>query len=324
MTKQRTIRRMLLAMALAALGANGTALAEPGFADNFTGTELEGGPQLLQFDSEGMAQVWGRISNDWGVDVDYYSFEANAGDVVTLDIDGGMPDGLDSVLYVFDPAGKRRYGGDDATRDTDPADPGSSFTKSATATFDSYVKFTADMAGTWKVAVVAEPAVVNDNGSWVRQEAWTGGQYNLFVSRSKPAAPEYMAIDIDIKPNNPHNATPIKMGQRHIRVALLSGSGFDPFAIEVASLRFGPTGNEESLVRCAKRGKDRNGDRKRDRVCRFDNAKAGFTLANTVGIVKGTTRDGKAFQGSADVKVLARKYHKDRRHHDDDDDDDDD
>jgi hypothetical protein len=49
---------------------------------------------------------------------------------------------------------------------------------------------------------------------------------------------------------------------------------------------------------------------------------------NTRGFVKGKTRDGKAFQGDADVKVLAQKHHykhghhHDGRHHDDDDDDD--
>jgi hypothetical protein len=41
---------------------------------------------------------------------------------------------------------------------------------------------------------------------------------------------------------------------------------------------------------------------------------------NTRGMVKGKTRDGKAFQGEADVKVLAQRHHKDRKHHDDDDD----
>lgn len=285
MSKQRTIRRTLLALALAALGANGTALAQPV--------------------AETLLSVEGAINNDTGTpSVDVYSFAVGAGDVITLDIDTSMFSELDTVLYVVDP--QRRQRDDLKILQDDP-------TSINQFGFDSYVQFTADTAGTWQVSVSA-----NRTGGF--------GPYALLATRvpaPTPGEPKYMAINIDIKPNNSHNATPIKMGERHIRVALLSDrkTGFNPFEINVDSLSFGPTGSEESLIRCAKRGKDRNGDRKPDRVCRFDNAKAGFTLVNTRGMVKGKTRDGKAFQGEADVKILAQKHHKDRKHHDDDDDD---
>lgn len=291
MSKQRMIRT-LLATAWVALGANGTALAQP-VTETLEGT----------------------INNDRGTpSVDVYSFEWNEGDKVTLDIDGPSFDQLDSVLSVVDPRGVKRD--ELIQQDTDPADPESECTKSSLptcATYDSYVnEFKVNIKGLWTVSVSG-----NQNAGV--------GQYRLLVTRVEgqaPEQPEPLGIKIDIKPNNSHKVTPVKIGERHIRVALLSKTGFNPFAIHVDSLRFGPTGTESSFVRCAKRGKDRNGDRKPDRVCRFDIAKTGFTLGNPVGMVKGTTLDGRAFQGQADVRVLAQKHHKDRKHHDDDDDDD--
>ena len=291
---QRTIRRTLLAMALVALGATGTALAQPV-------------PDTLLWAPN--AKIT-RESSSVPPSVDVYFFDVDAGDTVTVDIDTAMSSELDTVLSVVDPRGRQLIANDrDILLQNDPASVNQ-------LGFDAYAKFTvtADTAGKWQVSVTADPF---------------GGVdfYGLLVTRVKPPAPapeqpELLGIKIDIKPYNHQKTTPIKMGERHIRVALLSKrNAFDPFAIHVDSLRFGPTGTESSFVRCAKRGKDRNGDRKPDRVCRFDIAKTTFTLANTVGMVTGTTRDGKAFQGVADVKVLAQ-HHKDRKHHDDDDDDD--
>jgi hypothetical protein len=321
MSKQRTIRRTLLAMAVMAVGIGGTAVAEPWVNDTIDD------PLLLQFDGAGTAQAAGRINNDFGVDVDYYAFELNAGDVVVVDIDGPGMDELNSVLYVFDPSGTRRFGGDAATKDTDPADAGSLFTKSETATFDSFVRFTVPpgMGGTWKLAVAAEPVVINDNGVLGPEFPGTGGTYSLFVSRTASAeTPEakMIPVKIDIRPGDPNDPAPINKAKGHIRVALMSSSQFDPFGIDVGSLRFGRTGDEASLVRCAKRGKDLNGDGKRDRVCRFDAYKTRFQRTDTLAIMKGKThRDAKPFQGSGNVKVLSQKHRKQHWHHDDDDDD---
>jgi hypothetical protein len=153
----------------------------------------------------------------------------------------------------------------------------------------------------------------------------TGGTYSLFVSRTASAeTPEakMIPVKIDIRPGDPNDPAPINKAKGHIRVALMSGTEFDPFAIDVGSLRFGRTGDERSLVRCAKRGKDLNGDGKRDRVCRFDAYKTRFQRTDTLAIMKGKThRDAKPFQGSGNVKVLSQKHRKHHWHHDDDDDD---
>lgn len=293
MITQRTIRRTLLALALAAVGANGAALAEPWFADTLQ--------EAVPFTSDDgvTAQVVGiNINNDFLVDFDYWSFQATAGQRISLDVTVTLGE-LAPLVTVFDPTGAVRH------QVTNSGAPDLQFDVSTT--------------GVWTVSVGSDPNSM---------AGFASGSYNLSLARSTqtPPQPETLPIAIDIKPGNPHNATPIKQGERHIRVALLSDRkrGFDPFAINEHSLKFGPTGTESSWVRCAKRGKDRNGDRKPDRVCRFDIGKTGFTLANSVGKVKGKTLDNKAFEGEADVKVLAKHQkhgHHNHRHDDDDDDD---
>ena len=102
-------------------------------------------------------------------------------------------------------------------------------------------------------------------------------------------------------------------------MALLSDRGFDPFAIDVASLRFGRTGKEASLVRCSQHGHHVKAiatrDGKRDRVCHFDNRKTGFTRMDTIGILKGVTLGKVAFEGKDDVKVYPQKRHKHHGHY---------
>jgi len=156
---QRTMRRTLLAMALVALGANSTALAQSG--------------------TETLIDVEGSINNDMGTpSVDVYTFTVNTGDVVTVDIDGPSFDQLDSVLSVVDPTGTKRHE-NLIQQDTDPADPGSGCTKSSLptcATYDSYLQFKVDIKGNWTVSVTGNP------------NAGFGG-YNLLVTREEAPLP---------------------------------------------------------------------------------------------------------------------------------------
>ncbi|HET9268284.1 MAG TPA: hypothetical protein VFO31_08970, partial [Vicinamibacterales bacterium] len=85
MSKQQTIRRTLVAMALAAVGVSGTALAvqevEPN--DNFSQ------PQQLEVGPGGAVTILGTIQNasPLSPDFDFYSFEGRKDDVITVDID---------------------------------------------------------------------------------------------------------------------------------------------------------------------------------------------------------------------------------------------
>jgi hypothetical protein len=297
MNKQRTIRRTLLAIAIAAFGASGTALADPEVESN----NNFGQPQKLEVGAEGIVTVFGAINNpsESSPDVDYYSFEGQAGETITVDIDGTTGD-LDTILYVFDPTGVKRFTG----QDTEPLDAGSNpYAPGADATFDPSLKFTLDKPGTWKIAVVSWPALLLDNGAWKIQKAQSNGPYTLIVSGLKPSIEQ---MQIDIKPGSPGDALINLKAKGTIPVVLLSSSGFNPFEVDVASLKFGRLGTEASLSRCNKEGGDLNGDGVPDRMCHFDNEKTGFTRVDTVGVLKGT-RGGKAFEGRGDLKVLPQK-----------------
>jgi hypothetical protein len=104
-------------------------------------------------------------------------------------------------------------------------------------------------------------------------------------------------VSIDVKPGTDNNTISAR-ATGSVPMALLWTPGYDPVArTNRASLTFGKTGAEQSLI--YKRGTPRctagdvNGDAHADLTCLFDNAKLGYTGAegNTVAILKGTTVD---------------------------------
>jgi hypothetical protein len=111
-------------------------------------------------------------------------------------------------------------------------------------------------------------------------------------------------IDIDIKPGNGLEPAPINPKAKGvIPVALLSNSDFNPFEVDVASLKFGRTGTEASYARCSNEGADLNGDTKPDRVCHFHNEMTGFQRGDSAGILTGRV-GGKQFEGRDDLKIV--------------------
>lgn len=297
MSKQQTIRRTLVSMALATMGVSGIALAvqevEPN--DNFNQ------PQALEVGPGGAVTVLGTIQNasPLSPDFDYYSFEGRKDDLITVDIDA-TTGGLDSVLHLFDPDGVMRL----MSMYTDPADPGSAPVPGYTETFDASLQFLLDKTGVWKVVVTAEPAIYNVLTGTFIMRAFTNGSYTLIVSGLTPTTTTEQ-VHIEIKPGSNGRGPINPKAKGEIPVALLSNvdTGFDPFQVDEASLRFGRTGTEASFVRCLKTGKDFNGDGRLDRVCHFDNEKSGFTWRDTIGTVTGT-KGGKPFEGRGDLKVV--------------------
>ena len=114
-------------------------------------------------------------------------------------------------------------------------------------------------------------------------------------------------IAIDIKPGDNTNIINLRQ-MKTIPVAILSSTAFDaPDEVEAdrATLTFGVTGNEQSLLSCATRKpKDVNGDDIKDLVCQFSTTKTGFQTTDMLGILKGMTTTGRSFEGRATVLVL--------------------
>jgi hypothetical protein len=123
------------------------------------------------------------------------------------------------------------------------------------------------------------------------------------VSIPAPTIP-IESITIDIKPGD--NPPTINLrGSGTTPVAVLSNATFDATnAVDRTSLRFGETGNEQSLASCDAGGTDINGDGLLDLVCHFTTLLTGFQGGDTAGFLTGKTLDGALFQGKDSVKIV--------------------
>ena len=317
MVKQLSIRHALLAAALGAFG--GVALAVDEIEPNHPISSAQplsisggvvasiGGVAI----GTGGATVNGVIGNLTGpavLDVDFYSFQGQAGDVVTIDIDGGMGGvrDVDTVLtvfqVVFDSLGNRSY------RKLRENDDGGTLDPGTTHPFDSRITdFTLPANGTYIVGVSSNPCFLRNDGTCTStsQGVRTNGDYTLVITG---VTSPVVHINIEIKPGSGELAPVNPKSKGKIPVALLSSSQFDALAdVDVTSLTFGATGYESSLSRCGKVGEDVNGDGLPDLVCHFENQLAGFTPGDLEGIVRGKTVDGRDLEGRGLLKVVPVK-----------------
>jgi hypothetical protein len=101
-------------------------------------------------------------------------------------------------------------------------------------------------------------------------------------------------VSIDIKPGNEKNLVNPK-SRGTLRVAILSTPDCNaPAVVNQATLRFGRTGNEQSLQRCEHTAHDvtKPKDGLRDLICFFDTEVAGFTSTDTQGVLTGVMLTG--------------------------------
>lgn len=136
---------------------------------------------------------------------------------------------------------------------------------------------------------------------------WNGGGGPTGVRveiASATADPAVEVVGIDIKPGSDPN--PVNPGGNgRIPVAILASADFDPLAaVDVASLRFGLTGDEPSLAFCNTGGEDVDGDGRADLICHFFTRKTGFGGGSSAGILKGMTLAGMPLAGSDTVRIV--------------------
>jgi Bacterial pre-peptidase C-terminal domain len=289
---------------LAAFGASGLAFAIYEIEPNAAIATA----QRLEIGSGGSVEVTAAVGNSTGSivgDVDFYVFEGREGDVVTIDIDGGMKlpgsgaRSVDTVIAIFGQGGKKLRENDDAGY---PLDPGS------THPYDSGItNFRLPASGAYTVGVSSYPRYFRDGGTQMSNtlNATSNGTYTLLISG---VTPPLLQINVDVKPGNTDEAAPINPKSKgNIPVALLSSSDFNAPEVDEQSLRFGAQGDEASLLRCNKGDTDVNADGKRDLVCHFDTQTAGFEPGDLEGIVKGSLKDGRRFEGRGLLKVVPVK-----------------
>lgn len=289
----KTYARNAVAAALVAASmAGNVALAQ----ETEPNDSLSSAQQVLIGSAGGVGQVTASISS--GADVDYYYFEGQKGDVVTIDIDGGAPS-LDSVIMLVGPGMATALENDDPIVGDDG---------SATTSDSRIDKFNLPESGTFIVGVTSFPRFFNDDGSAELGDGFSSGSYTLLVTVERQApppapAPEVQNINIDVRPGR--DVARVRLnGRGSIPVALLSSDQFDALKVDQTSITFGAQGNENSLRWCNKVGVDVNRDRRPDLLCNFDVKAAGFEEGDLHGVVKGVTADGRPFQGTGPLKVV--------------------
>ena len=337
MKKNLFVRRAIAAACFAAFAVSGAALA----ADETESNNTLATAQALQFDSSGVAVVNAFMGD---ADADLFSFQAKQGDVVTFDIDGGAknygPGHIDTQITVLKPESGRHIAMDN--NDDAPLDDGS------VGIEDSYLTVTIPVDGVYYVGVAGVSNLVVDDGVCRCFPGNLTGTYTLIVSgvspvvtdpvpepEPAPGEPEpepdpgpitspfpedeldVLKVAIDIKPGLKRIARIDPRSRREIPVAILGGRGFDVRKVDVSTLTFGRTGDEQSLKRCIQRPQRINRDRRPDLLCFFENQRAGFEATDSRGVLKGVTVDGKAFEGESMLKVIAEKRKSHHRHRDD-------
>lgn len=300
MTKQPYFRRKWLAAVLAAAGMAGTVHAVNEVELNHPissaqGLNVIGGSVTVN-------GVIGTLAGNPDADEDFYSFEGQEGDLVTLNIDGaeGGPGNLDTILTLYGlwPDYKPLTENDDALPDA-----------GSIGAFDSRIEgFRLPASGRYYAGV----------------KGWPGGygSYSLTISGvtsptpptppapPAPPASSPLKISIEVKPGSSGRAPMQPKSKGNIPVALLSHDSFNALNVDLKSLTFGAKGDEKSLVRCLKGVEDVNRDGRPDLVCHFDNQLAQFSVGDDQALLKGVMNDGKAFEGSGWLKVVPTKNKK--------------
>ena len=241
--------------------------------------------------------VLGNLTGPEVDDTDYFAFYGMAGDVVTLDIDGGWGGvrTVDTVITIFGSNYQMLHMNDTA----------SSIDEGSTSDSDARIdNFRLPASGYYVVGVSSHSDGSVDGGILLPSSGYKNGDYKLVISR---VSPQVQQISIEIKPGNNGLAPINPRSNGKIPVALLSSTGFDAMNVKTESLTFGRTGNEMSLSHCGRSGEDINGDGRLDLVCHFENQKAGFKKGDLEGIVQGMMKFGTRFEGRGFLKVLPEK-----------------
>lgn len=234
-------------------------------------------------------------------DLDFFSFYAQAGDVVTLDIDNGAggQQSVDTTMAVFNSSGTMLRMNDDAE----------SYDAGSTSLLDSRIDdFVVPATGIYHVGVSSYPRYFQDGGT-VDTTSSPGGDYTLRIAGASaaPVKPSVKKVSISVKPGSNDRAPINPKSKGKVKFAVLSANDFNAMEIDPSSMTFGATGNEASLSKCNNDGQDVNGDGLLDLVCHYENQAAGFRYSDVEGVVRGKTRKGVAFEGRGLLKVVPTK-----------------
>ena len=253
-------------------------------------------------------------------DADFFAFDATEGDTPSIAISSAMIDSTGAcsvfmtVIGLYDALGNLL---------------GQGSTNCPVA--DSFISgVTLSATGRYFVAVSGFPHFWDQGGvSPYMSYPTASGAYQLAISgvRDPNAAPAPAPTPVPVPTPTPTPApgpaptakqVPIRIahwhqdetglekrnGQDPIVVAILSMTGFDAMTVAQESLTFGRTGEEKSLFRCRKGGKDVDRDGRMDMVCYFKPDVANFQTGDLNGMLKGKTKSGEQIEATGALKIF--------------------
>lgn len=305
MSKKLDIRFAVMTAFLAASAASGTALAVDEAEPNNTMATA----QRVEVSAGGSVQingVMGVLTGTMTTDVDFYTFQGTEGDVVTIDIDGGIKPAasgrsVDTIVALFGPCPVPTAPKCIDNDDKSPLDLGS--TSIRDARIDPY---RLPRSGSYIVGVSSYPRSFNNNGSLRSStlNSTSNGAYALIISGVTPLVQH---VNIEVKPGSGEYAPINPKAKGNIPVALLSSAEFNAMTVDYQTVTFGAAGTEASLVRCNKEGEDVDGDGRPDLICHFDLQATDYEAGDSYGVAKGRTTAGRAFEGRGHIKIVGGK-----------------
>jgi hypothetical protein len=336
-THKRAVNGLLSGLLGSLLCLSGTAAAQLVESE---GNDTQGDATLLCIPNSGVSVTAGIGAGGASTDMDIFAFDAASGEAPAIQV---TTDGTwDPLMVLYDDLGNILNQSDDTYVPAYSTDPsisnyalpasGRYFVAVAAspnylgANFAPFAPGTAAMGGTYTLDIS------NFTASTV-SAASTGGTASSGTC-SPVAEEEELPPPVEEPPVTDEGATIITMEVLHWRgqdrqiskhwkkrmkrvkrrmvrrygvypipVVMYSSDTFDATAVDPKSLSFGTTGDEDSLFRCSRHGRDINKDGMKDMLCFFDAFKTGLDAGKVQGHLKGETHHGEEFTSSASLKV---------------------
>jgi len=147
----------------------------------------------------------------------------------------------------------------------------------------------------------------NDDGSWDR-DYWgdeiLATEWALLTLEAIAPPGPVIDVSIDIKPGSLPNSINLK-SEGVIPVAILTTDLLDAATVDPASITFGLTGTEATLLKFAMQDIDGDGDT--DIILHFKTKATGIVCGTTAAYLKGRTVNEQAIQGSDSVRTVGCK-----------------
>jgi hypothetical protein len=273
-------------------------------------------------------------------DLDIYAFDGKAGDVPKITV---APDAnWDAMVYLLTSSGNYLSGADDAMKgeaeiigsqlDADGTYyvlvmPAGRFLLDGAFSTDPYFNSPAPGgAYTLTVQGVSVGTDTSGTGTGGTGTGGTGGTGTGGTGTGGTSTDDSKVVAVRVLRWHGDDPSLGKFkGDDPIPVAILSVAGFDAAGqVDQASLTFGHSGDEKSLLGCKKKPKDvkvpdevtgkKTRDGRKDLICYFRPDLAGFEVNDLRGFLKGKTVTGEPIKGESALRIMRLSKEKVGKH----------